>query len=136
MSQNLINKQGWNSSLHNLPSKVWMSDKNWSKSTSSFFRRYQERFKVYLISYNLPSLSQMDDTNHKMYFSGVDLWFNISSAESQKGVIAVQRCSVENQKGTIAVKCMAIVPFWFSMEHLWSAITPFWLSTDKIFLSY
>ena len=30
----------------------------------------------------------------------------ISSVESQKGVIAVQRCSVENQKGTIAVQSL------------------------------
>ena len=30
----------------------------------------------------------------------------ISSAESQKGVIAVQRCSVENQKGAIAVQSL------------------------------
>ena len=28
----------------------------------------------------------------------------ISSVESQKGVIAAQRCSVENQKGAIAVQ--------------------------------
>ena len=28
---------------------------------------------------------------------------NISSVESQKGVIADQRCSVENQKGAIAI---------------------------------
>ena len=27
----------------------------------------------------------------------------ISSAESQKGINAVQRCSIENQKGTIAI---------------------------------
>ena len=34
-------------------------------------------------------------------------WFvghiTISSVESQKGVIADQRCSVENQKGAIAI---------------------------------
>ena len=28
----------------------------------------------------------------------------ISSVESQKGIIAAQRCSVENQKGAIAVQ--------------------------------
>ena len=39
----------------------------------------------------------------------------ISSVESQKGVIAVQRCSAENRK-----------------EHLWLSIMPFWLSTDDI----
>ena len=27
----------------------------------------------------------------------------ISSAESQKGVVEDQRCSIENQKGTIAI---------------------------------
>ena len=30
-------------------------------------------------------------------------YFFISSAESQKGVIADQRCSIENQKGAIAI---------------------------------
>ena len=29
---------------------------------------------------------------------------DISSVESQKGVIAAQRCSIENQKGAIAVQ--------------------------------
>ena len=59
---------------------------------------------------------------------------SISSVESQKGIIADQRCSIENQKGAIAILCTAIAPFWFSSEHLWnwSAITPFWLSTDDI----
>ena len=28
---------------------------------------------------------------------------SISSAENQKGINAVQRCSIENQKGTIAI---------------------------------
>ena len=28
---------------------------------------------------------------------------NISSAENQKGVNAIQRCSVENQNGTVAI---------------------------------
>ena len=38
-----------------------------------------------------------------------------SSVESQKGTIAIQRCSVENQKGAIARLCTAIIgPFWFS----------------------
>ena len=31
---------------------------------------------------------------------------HILSGESQKGVIAVQRCSIENQKGTIAVQSL------------------------------
>ena len=62
---------------------------------------------------------------------------NISSVESQKGVIAAQRCSVENQKGRYRyTKSMAIAPFWFSTEHRWCAITPFWLSTDDIFDMY
>ena len=37
--------------------------------------------------------------------------------ESQKGIHAVQQCSVENQKGTVAIDvvvCTAVVPFWFS----------------------
>ena len=29
--------------------------------------------------------------------------FQVSSAESQKGVIVDQRCSIENQKGAIAI---------------------------------
>ena len=33
-----------------------------------------------------------------------DSEFGISSVESQKGVIAAQRCSDENQKGAIAVQ--------------------------------
>ena len=58
----------------------------------------------------------------------------IPSVESQKGVIAAQRCSVENQKGRYCcAKSMAIAPFWFLTEHLWSAIAPFWLSADDTF---
>ena len=30
----------------------------------------------------------------------------ISSVESQKGAINIQRCSVENQKGAIPVQCL------------------------------
>ena len=47
----------------------------------------------------------------------------ISSAESQKGINAVQWCSIENQKSTIAIDfCTAIAPFWFWIEHLWTTI--------------
>ena len=61
----------------------------------------------------------------------------ILSVESQKGVIAAQRCSVENQKGAIAVQSLwFIAPFWFSTEHHWSAIAPFWLSADDIYIWY
>ena len=35
-----------------------------------------------------------------------------SSAESKKGINAVQRCSVQNQKAAIARLCVAIMPFW------------------------
>ena len=35
-----------------------------------------------------------------------NLYIIISSVESQKGVIAVQRCSIENQKGAIAVQSL------------------------------
>ena len=42
---------------------------------------------------------------------------SISSAESQKGVNAVQQCSVENQKGATAI----------DYEHLLILIAPFWL---------
>ena len=56
-----------------------------------------------------------------------------SSVESQKGIIAVQRCSLENQKGRYhCAKSLAIASFWFSTEHLWTAVMPFWLSTDEI----
>ena len=55
-----------------------------------------------------------------------------SSAESQKGAIADQRCSVENQKGANPWLCTAIAPLWFSTEHLWAAIMPFWLSIDEL----
>ena len=61
-------------------------------------------------------------------------FWTLSSVESKKGVIAVQRCYVENQMGAIAVLAgfMAIAPFWFSAEYLWNAITPFFLLTDSI----
>ena len=40
---------------------------------------------------------------------------HIFSAESQKGVNAIETCSIENQKGAIANKhCTIIVPFWLS----------------------
>ena len=43
----------------------------------------------------------------------------MASVESQKGVNAVQRCSVDNQKGAIGVQSlMVIAPFWFSKIHL------------------
>ena len=60
-------------------------------------------------------------------------WF-ISSAEGQKGINAVQRCSVENQKSAITActKSVAIAPFWFSVEHRWTSLTPFWLSADNM----
>ena len=38
-------------------------------------------------------------------------WINNLSAESKKGIDAVQRCSVENQKGAIAVQSLVIAPF-------------------------
>ena len=45
---------------------------------------------------------------------------SISSVESQKGTITIQRCSIENQKGAITIDFVQryIAPFWFSMEHL------------------
>ena len=57
----------------------------------------------------------------------------LSSVESQKGVIADQRCSHWEPEGRYCHRlCTAIAPFWFSAEHRWSAITPFWLSTDVV----
>ena len=58
----------------------------------------------------------------------------ISSFESQKGFITIQRCSTENQKGiNHCTKSMVIAPFWFSTEHDWTVITPSWLSIDDVF---
>ena len=38
----------------------------------------------------------------------------IPSAESQRGINAVQRCSIENQKGAIAIDFIQWeAPFWF-----------------------
>ena len=43
---------------------------------------------------------------------------SILSVESQKGVNAVQWCSIENQKGAIAVQRLKMLaPFLFSMDH-------------------
>ena len=43
----------------------------------------------------------------------------ISSIESQKSAITIQRCSNENQKGAITIDfCTAIAPFCYSTEHL------------------
>ena len=42
----------------------------------------------------------------------------ISSVESQKGVIAIQRCSEEPERRYRCTKSMVIAPFWFSTEHL------------------
>ena len=59
----------------------------------------------------------------------------ISSVESQKGVIAHQRCSVENRKGAIAIDFVQQYrPSGSQREHLRTAITPFWLSTDDLYL--
>ena len=63
---------------------------------------------------------------------------DILVAESQKGVNAVQRCSVENQKGAITNfhhrLCTAITPFWLlnriSLNR--KVRMPFWRSTDDI----
>ena len=43
----------------------------------------------------------------------MSFFFCISSVESQKGVINIQRCSVENH-----IICTAVAPFRFSKEHL------------------
>ena len=45
-----------------------------------------------------------------------------TSAESQKGINAVQRCSVENKKGSITRLHTATTPFWVSREHLWRSL--------------
>ena len=63
-----------------------------------------------------------------------DLLKTISSVESQKAVIAVQRCSVETRRALLPYTLYSEAAFWFSTEHLCSAITPFWLSTDDFIL--
>ena len=50
-------------------------------------------------------ISHPGSTNEETLASYPEL-MNISSVESQKGVIADQRRSVENQKGTIAVQSL------------------------------
>ena len=60
-------------------------------------------------------------------WKGLPFIRHISSVESQKGAIAVQRCYCHRL-------CTAIAPFWFSTEHLWTAIMSFWLSTDDILI--
>ena len=44
------------------------------------------------------------DLHQMVYRAAMASWNHITSVESQKGVIAAQRCSVENQKGAIAVQ--------------------------------
>ena len=51
--------------------------------------------------------------------------YNISSVESQKGAITIQRCSVENQKGAIAIDCTVIVPFRLSTDDILGEIVFF-----------
>ena len=41
----------------------------------------------------------------------------ISSAESQKGINAIEWCSVENQNGAVATLCTVIAPFWLSTDN-------------------
>ena len=47
---------------------------------------------------------------------------DISSVESQKGVIAVQRCSVENQKGvrfrSFDIKCLVVIICLMFIVHI------------------
>ena len=50
---------------------------------------------------------------------------NISSLESQNGIITIQRCSIEYQKGTITI----------DFVH-WIVITPFWLTTDNNYMQF
>ena len=42
----------------------------------------------------------------------------VSSVESQKGAINIQRCSVENQMDAITVQAYVIAPFWFSTDGI------------------
>ena len=47
-------------------------------------------------------------SSHEMFVCAVFclVLFHMSSVDSQKGVITIQRCSVENQKGAIAVQSL------------------------------
>ena len=57
---------------------------------------------------------------------------NMSSVESQKGVIVVQRCSVENQKGAIAVQCVysdnALLVLNETSLNSYNVFLAFWLN--------
>ena len=133
-------------------SNAWTT-KPWQRS------EWRLGFNSVFWHYSLPLNHSDFQIWHFMSYQ-IHLKVDISSVESQKGVIEIQRfilflfiyfhswvggpfssadfqrgqrCSVENQKG--AIRCtmsMTIAPFWFSAEHFWIAITPFWLSTDDI----
>ena len=56
---------------------------------------------------------------HLKNVSSKHLFINMSSVESQKGVIAVQRCSAENQKGRYRrTKSMTIVAVSGSQRNI------------------
>ena len=55
--------------------------------------------------------------------------FDVSSVESQKGAITIQRCSVENQKGTITIQRCSIE--WLRTRR---ALSPWTLYSDSALL--
>ena len=55
-----------------------------------------------------------------------------SRAESEKGINAVQQCSVRNQKGVIAIDFVQRMrPSGSQRNIVGAALAPFWLSTDE-----
>ena len=50
---------------------------------------------------------------------------NLSSVESQKGAINIQRCSDENQKGAITVQSLVIAPVFIVFFYIFILISHF-----------
>ena len=117
---------------------IWKYRQLRARRALLIFKDFPLRTRRALMLYKVCCNSTFRFSTEHLWIVIVPFWlstdkFYISSAESQKGAIADQRCFVENQKGAIAIDFVpAIAPFWFSTEHLWSAITPFWLSTDNM----
>ena len=57
------------------------------------------------------------------------MYMYVSSVESQKGAINIQRCSVENRKGTIVVQSLCGDNTLLVHKETSIVIVPFWLST-------
>ena len=60
--------------------------------------------RTFRLCVTLPTHGSSSVSHHTNTMPMLFRFFCMSSVESQKGVIAAQRCSVENQKGAIAVQ--------------------------------